>query len=344
MAGGVLVILGLAFKMAAFPLHFYAPDVYTGAATPMTAFLSFVPKTAGVVALIRVLFALSGGVVNHMPHLYMTLLWVMAVASMTIGNVLGLMQHNIKRMMACSSIAHSGYMLAGVAIAFGEGVVPVRESAVQGVLFYLVAYGLMNVGVFAVLMMLPARPDPFVYDGRIPPATSAETFGDIAGAGRRNPGIGLAMAICCFSLIGIPLTVGFAGKLFLIRPALQSHYIWLSIIMVVNAAISAGYYLRIVTAMFLKAPRAELAAEAEAAAAGESCPPDQCMRAVPLMLACVLSAGATLLLGAVVPATTMVRSMTRQAVEIQPPLRANPEQRAQPSLRANCPNSDWPIS
>ena len=135
------------------------------------------------------------------------------------------------------------------------------------------------------------------------------------------------MAICCFSLIGIPLTVGFVGKLFLIRPALSSDYIWLAIIMVVNAAISAGYYLRIVGAMYLKAPRAEPAAEA-VAETGESCAPDQCMRTAPLMLAGVISAGATLFLGAVIPATTVVRSMTRQAVEIQAPPRAIPEQRA----------------
>lgn len=323
-AGGVLLIMGLAFKMAAFPLHFYAPDVYTGAATPLTAFLSFIPKVTGLIALIRVLTAMSD-FGDNIPAVYLTLLWIMAVASMTIGNVLGLMQHNIKRMMACSSIAHSGYMLAGITVAFalkgGPDAVALgtRENALHGVMFYIIAYGVMNVGVFAVLMMLPARPDPFVNDGKLPPATTAETFADIAGTGRNRVGLGLIMAACCFSLIGIPLTVGFTGKLFLVQPALKAHYFALAIIMVLNAAISAGYYLRIVGTMFLKEPRTEANAPV---AEGDACGP-VCMRTVPLMLAGILSAGLTVALGSLVPATTMVRSAIHTSGDVRPALKSS---------------------
>lgn len=338
LAGGVLVILGLAFKMAVFPLHFYALDVYTGAATPLTALLSFIPKITGIAALIRVLFALLDRGQN-LPEAYLILLWVMAVASMTIGNVLGLMQHNIKRMMACSSIAHSGYMLAGITVAFtaltAGPILQVRENALHGVMFYLVAYGVMNVGVFAVLMMLPVRPDPFVHDGKVPPATSAETFADIAGTGRRNVGLGLIMAACCFSLIGIPLTVGFLGKLFLIQPALGAHYIWLAVIMVVNAAISAGYYLRIIGTMFLREPRADtLVAASEpaaAGAAGDACG-SACMKTMPLVLAGILSAGASLAIGSIVPLTTVVRSTVREAGQVQ-----STRPLAQPPLQQQSP-------
>lgn len=321
LVGGVLVILGLAFKMVAFPLHFYALDVYTGAATPMTAFLSFIPKITGFTALIRVLNALGAPVAHEIPHVYVSLLWIMAVTTMTVGNMMGLMQHNIKRMMACSSIAHSGYILAGVTVAFTLSDRMYSESGISGVLFYLVAYGVMNVGVFAVLMMLPARPDPFANDGKVPPATSAETLADIAGAGRRDPGLGVIMAICCLSLIGIPLTVGFMGKLLLVRPALEVSDFGLAIIMMLNAAVSAGYYLRIIGAMFLKEPRLdtglEASAQSHALAEGNVSAPSR-MRTVPLMLAGVLSAGACICLGSVVPVMTVVRSAAREAYYIQP--------------------------
>ncbi len=321
--GGVLVILGLAFKMAAFPLHVYALDVYTGAATPLTALLSFIPKITGFTALIRVLHAVGAPISHDLPSVYVSLLWIMAVVTMTIGNTMGLMQHNIKRMMACSSIAHTGYMLVGVTVAFTKAPKMLNENGVNGVLFYLVAYGVMNVGVFAVLMMLPARRAPLSGDGRVPPATSAETLADIAGAGRRDPGMGVIMVICCLSLIGIPLTVGFMGKLFLVRPALESGYIWLAIIVVVNAAISAGYYLRIVGAMFLKEPRTdtgrEIPGDAAANSAGGACTP-QCVRTIPLVLAGSLSAGACICLGSIVPAISVVRMATREAYDIQPPV------------------------
>ena len=322
----ITIVVGLAFKLAAFPMHFYAPDVYTGAATPMTALLSFVPKTAGLVALIKVLFAVRGAPEMAMAPSITTLLWIVAVLSMTIGNVLGLMQHNIKRMMACSSIAHSGYMLTGVLVALSSGG-NVQIAALQGVLFYLTAYGLMNAGVFAVLMMIPAKVDPFAYEGKVPPATSAETFAELTGTGRRDPMLGLIMAVCCFSLIGIPLTIGFFGKLLLIRPALMSHYYWLVIILVINAAISAGYYLRVVAAMFLREPRA-LETTAGDVPALES---PALMRTFPLLLAGLISAGGCVLLGTILPATSAVLDKAKASVSVLPVFHVTERANAFPS-------------
>jgi NADH-quinone oxidoreductase subunit N len=265
----VLVLVGVAYKLAAFPLHFYAGDVYEGAATSVTAFLAFVPKAAGIVATIKILHAVGGNNFNLPPSL-VTMLWAIAAITMSVGNLLGLLQTNIKRTLAYSSIAHSGYMLVGLASLAGA-----HNDALSGVVFYLTAYGLMNVGAFGVLMLLPSR------EGK----GSAETFEDLAGQGRKNVVLGLAMTVSCFSLIGLPLTVGFFGKLFLIRPALDAGNLWLVIILVTNAAISAGYYLRIVGAMFLR-PSPDVPAAA-------------LPRQWPIVTAVVLSVLGTLLIGTV---------------------------------------------
>src|SRR3954468_16011904 len=165
--GVVVLLAGFAFKIAAVPFHAYAGDVYQGAATPVTAFLAFVPKTSGFVAILKVLYAV-GGAHWAMPPLVTNLLIVVAAITMSIGNVLGLLQYNVKRVLAYSSIAHSGYMLVAVAAlvhapqllwsgaAGPDAVTKIQESAVSGVLFYLAAYGLMNAGAFGVLMLLPS--------------------------------------------------------------------------------------------------------------------------------------------------------------------------------------------
>jgi NADH-quinone oxidoreductase subunit N len=290
-----MLIAGFSFKLAAVPLHFYAGDVYEGAATPVTAFLSFVPKAAGLIALLAILRAIGQapeGGAWQLPPTVFKLLWIVAVLTMCAGNVLGLLQFNVKRMFAYSSIAHSGYMLVGVTVLAGayttvgaEHAQAVQQLALEGVLFYLAAYGIMNAGAFGVLMMIPARDDR--------PATSAETFDDLAGQGRRHVGLGLAMAVCCFSLIGLPLTVGFLGKVYLIKPALSSNLTGLVIIMVINAAVSAGYYLRIVATMFLKNEPVPLDAQAPATLPR--------IRSWPVMTAIVLSVAGTLAFGIVLP-------------------------------------------
>jgi NADH-quinone oxidoreductase subunit N len=309
----LMLIGGFAFKIAAVPLHFYAGDVYEGAATPVTAFLSFVPKTAGFVALIKVLFVASGGMwvlPDANAQSIVRLLWVLAILTMCTGNVLGLIQFNVKRVLAYSSVAHSGYMLVGLATLMGSnGNTRLQENALQGVLFYLAAYGLMNVGAFGVLMMLPSR--------RPQPGTTAETFEDLAGQGRRHPALGLAMALSCFGLIGLPFTVGFWGKFFLIKPALDAQMYALAIITVVNAAVSAAYYLRIVAAMFLRTePELEPAEPTEHPGAAAPITPSG-GRMFPVLLALSLAAAMTLLLGVLPSATQLLLVQSARATSIE---------------------------
>ena len=306
MLGVVMVISGFAFKLAAAPLHFYAADVYQGAATPVTALLSFVPKTAGMIALIKILFCIGGGTWG-IPHEIYKLIWVLAVLTMSIGNVLGLLQLNVKRVLAYSSIAHSGYMLVAIAALCGsQGNADIQNEAIAGVLFYLAAYGITNAAAFGVLMMLPSR-DPR-------PATSAETYEDLAGTGRSHTALGLAMAVACFSLIGLPLTVGFFGKFYLIRPALDAGNYWLVALTMVNAAISAGYYLRIVGTMFLRSDAPAESGFRAKRGRRWGCHCRGCRFAhCRSTLAIGLSAAGTLLFGTILPATTLLNNRTSDA-------------------------------
>src|SRR5207248_6302490 len=216
-------------------------------------------------------------------------------------------QYNVKRVLAYSSIAHTGYMLVALAaLASGQFVGPAAEikaGGLQAVLFYLAAYGIMNIGAFGVLQLLPAR------DGK----GSAETFEDLAGSGRHHVVLALSMAVCCFSLIGIPLTVGFMGKLMIIKPALaaavaptpagatpvRTAMTWLIVITMINAAVSAAYYLRIVATMFLRT---------EESAQPPALPPHPIFArpAMPIVLAVILSAFGTLLFGALPPAAELL--------------------------------------
>jgi NADH-quinone oxidoreductase subunit N len=268
------------------------------------------------VALIKLLYALAGP--NWLlpeplvrPNGTGLLFWLAAL-TMTVGNVLGLLQYNVKRVLAYSSIAHTGYMLVALAALSTAQFVnaDVKAPGLQAVLFYITAYGLMNVTAFGVLQLLPAR------DGK----SSAETFEDLAGQGRKHVGLGLAMAVACFSLIGIPLTVGFMGKLMIIKPALdaanavarpgatpiRTAMTWLVVITMINAAISAAYYLKIVATMFLRT---------EESAQPAALPPSRAFArpALPILLAVVLSAAATLLFGTIPPATELLGARTAAA-------------------------------
>jgi NADH-quinone oxidoreductase subunit N len=303
----VMLIVGFAYKIAAVPLHVYAGDVYQGAATPVTAFLAFMPKTAGFIALINLLWV-TGGASWDVPGQISKLLWVLAVLTMTIGNVLGLLQFNVKRVLAYSSIAHTGYMLAGLTALISAESISIEQQALQGVLFYLAAYGVMNIGAFGVLMLLPSR------DGK--PATSAETFDDLAGQGRKNVALGLAMAVCCFSLIGIPLTVGFLGKYYLLLPVFKGHLIWLGILTVVNAAISAAYYLRIVAAMFLRPEPVAIPGDYFV----RTVPVDEEIRSLPVSVSVAVSVLLTLMLGVFIPLTQRLSDQTEKAAGAAPGL------------------------
>jgi len=327
----VMVILGFGFKIAAVPLHAYAADVYQGAATPVTAFLAFVPKTSGFVALIKILFYAGQVGQEHfiLPDNISKMLWVLAVLTMFVGNVMGLLQHNIKRVLAYSSIAHSGYMLVGVTtIVTAQGHPDIQAAAVAGVLFYLAAYAIMNTGAFGVLMMLPSREAPELpegaEDGAEPAAlgTSAETFEDIAGQGRRFLPLGIAMAVCCWSLTGLPFTIGFFGKFFLIKPALmiasdnqlvRSRMTWLVVLLVINAAISAAYYLKIIGAMFLRAEPTSFYSKSTPRPSYDQYRPAQ---AWPVMASIAISVIGTLALGVYLPATSNLADRS-QATEIQ---------------------------
>lgn len=244
--GLVLSILGIAFKIAAVPMHFYAADVYQGAATPVTAFLAFVPKTAGFVSLIGLLSLTSDVDAQQMAPLSW-LLWIMAAVTMTVGNVLGLLQDNVKRVLAYSSIAHTGYMLVGLVTAVAttndHHITQTHlGNGIAALLFYLVAYGLATLGAFAVLGCVTRRDD------------EAQTFDHIAGLGRRYPWLGVVMLISVLSLMGLPPMIGFLGKIYLFGSAVQHGYIWLVVIAVLNSAVSAVYYLRIISACYFRPP------------------------------------------------------------------------------------------
>ena len=261
--GVVLAILGLCFKIAAVPMHVYAADVYEGAATPVTAFLAFVPKCAGFAALILVV-ALVGW--DPLPREIAYLLMGVAVLTMTVGNVLGIIQNNVKRTLAYSSIAHSGYILTGLLIGLAPAVIvaPGTADGASGgvglppdvaigngpaaILFYLLAYGVSTVGAFAVLASLHVHnPDDPDDESR-----EVQTYDDLSGLWHRHPYLAALMLISLLSLMGMPPLVGFVGKVYLIGGVFTAGptYATLAVIMVVNSAISAGYYLRIAVVCF----------------------------------------------------------------------------------------------
>lgn len=329
----VMLLLGFAFKIAAVPLHTYAGDVYQGAATPVTAFLAFVPKASGFIAIIKILSIVLLAL-PQVPDVLFNLLWVLAILTMIFGNALAVtVQSNIKRVLAYSSVAHSGYMLAALtAMLAARGIVDpsnpghgmqVADLALMGVLFYLCAYGIMNTGAFGVLMMLPSRTDANARldaDGRpLPTAGSAETFDDIAGQGRQYPALGLAMMICCLSLTGIPLTIGFLGKVLIVKPiwaaTANAHYSsmlwWLVVILVINAAVSAGYYLKIVKYMYLHtdAPETDFNPRRQ---------PVRMYASVPVSIAIVLSVVGTLFYGIYIPGADALSRRAGQAANIFP--------------------------
>jgi NADH-quinone oxidoreductase subunit N len=255
--GLVLAFAGLAFKITAVPFHAYAADVYQGAASPVSGLLGFFPKIAGLVALMKLLLMVQPTATDavgwELPGVAFWFLWLVAAATMTVGNVLALIQTNVKRILAYSSVAHSGYMLIGILV--GPVVIggPFRHG-LAATLFYIVVYGVMNLGAFGVLALLRSN-------GR-----AAETLDDLAGLARRVPMAALVMAICLFSLMGMPPTAGFVGKVYLFIAALsvgsahphQLALIVLAVIGMINAAIAAAYYLRVIAACYLGEPVTEI--------------------------------------------------------------------------------------
>ncbi len=225
-----LLFVGIGFKIAVVPFHVWTPDVYEGAPTPITAFMSVGPKAAGFAILIRVLMVAFPATYGK----WLGLVWLSAVLTMTVGNCVAIVQSNIKRMLAYSSIAHAGYILVAVTTHNQEGV--------AAILFYTLAYALMNIGAFTIVALVGRKGD------------QKSHIDDFAGLGFKQPGLAAALSILLLSLAGIPLTAGFAGKFFIFRAALESHFVWLTIIGVINSAISVYYYLHVIVVMYMKEP------------------------------------------------------------------------------------------
>ncbi len=225
--GVALLIVGFGFKVAAVPFHVWAPDVYEGAPTTITAFMAVGVKAAAFAAFARVFLHTLGAI--HAE--WQGILWIIAVLTMTVGNVTALVQRNIKRMLAYSSIAHAGYLL--VAMVAG------KDLGGAALMYYLVAYGLMNLGAFGVVLAVGRKGEP------------NEEFSDYAGLGFRYPALGLAMTLFMLSLTGVPPLVGFTGKFYIFSAAVKAGYIWLAVIGVLNSVVSAYYYIRVVVNMYM---------------------------------------------------------------------------------------------
>jgi NADH-quinone oxidoreductase subunit N len=224
-----LLLVGFGFKLALVPFHMWTPDVYQGAPTSVTAFMSVATKTAAFAALMRVLAALVG---YSQP--WLLALAIIAALTMTLGNFAALRQTSLKRMLAYSSIAQAGYILTGVAAGNQQGFL--------GALYYLLAYTFMNLGAFAVLQAIQS------------PGENDVTGEQINGLAARKPGLALLMAVFMFGLTGIPPLAGFFAKLFVFNGAVQAGLVWLAVIGVINSGIAAYYYLRVTVGMYMNQP------------------------------------------------------------------------------------------
>ena len=227
-AGGLLLLTGFLFKVAAAPFHMWTPDVYEGAPTPITAFMSAGAKAAAFAALMRVTIVGLEGMQADLTALF----WVLAVLTMTIGNFIALSQKDVKRMLAYSSISHAGYALVGL--------VAWSEIGFSGILFYMLVYTFMNMGAFAVLVLVGKQGEENL------------TLDGLSGLGYKKPFLGIALCIFLFSLMGLPPTAGFTAKFYIFAAAVDSGYIWLAVIGVLNSAVSLYYYLRVMVQMYFK--------------------------------------------------------------------------------------------
>lgn len=233
-AGLGLIMVGFGFKVASVPFHMWAPDVYEGAPTSITALIATGSKAAVFAALLR----LVAGALRQQPD-WTPLLWAAAALTMTVGNVVAIAQSSLKRMLAYSSVAHVGYLLVGVAAGGSAGA--------SAVLYYLLAYTFTTVGTFGVLTLCERAGEEAV-DVR-----------DYAGLGRRHPALALTLSLFLLSLVGIPPLAGFVGKFYLFGAAVRAGYLWLAVIGVLNSAVAAYYYLRVIVYMYMREPEATAA-------------------------------------------------------------------------------------
>jgi len=244
-AGAAMMLVGFGFKIATAPFHIWTPDVYEGAPTPVTAFMAAGPKAAGFASFLRVfVFGLpfvvtaSSASGANVHQAWVTTLVVMAILTMTLGNVVAIVQNNVKRMLAYSSIAHAGYALVGFVAAGAASDPAQRNTAITSVMFYLLTYAVMNIGAFAVVQLIARRGDR---------RTAIE---DYRGIGFESPVLAFSLSLFMLSLLGMPLTAGFMGKILVFGSAIDQKFYGLVIVGVLNTAVSAYYYLRLIIVMF----------------------------------------------------------------------------------------------
>lgn len=246
--GAAMLIIGFGFKAATVPFHVWTPDVYEGAPSPITGFMAAGPKAAAFASFIRVFvlgfpFVAGAAAAESLHETWVTTLVVMAMLTMTVGNLAAIVQNNVKRMLAYSSIAHAGYALVGFVGAGMAQTVDKRDAAIAAVAFYMLTYAVTNLGAFGVVTLLAQKND------------RRTEFEDYNGIGFKTPVLAFALSLFMLSLLGLPLTAGFMGKVLVFRPALEAGSSLLTILVVVavvNTAISAYYYLRLIVVMFFR--------------------------------------------------------------------------------------------
>ncbi|GIW47036.1 MAG: NADH-quinone oxidoreductase subunit N [Deltaproteobacteria bacterium] len=238
-AGTALILAGFVFKIGAFPLHQWIPDIYEGAPMTVTGFMSVGVKAAAFAVFLRVFF--EG--FSTLEVQWMQVLWVISVFTMTIGNLAAIVQRSIKRMLAYSSISHAGYALVGVVASYGE-----KELGLSSVLYYLFAYTFMNLGAFGTLAYLSLKD------------RECEMLEDISGLWQRKPLVAIALGIFMFSLAGIPPTIGFFAKYRVFLSAIRAEFYWLAIIGILNSVLSAYYYLRVLVYAYMREEQMEFPA------------------------------------------------------------------------------------
>jgi NADH-quinone oxidoreductase subunit N len=240
--GLALILIGLGFKVAAAPFQLWTPDVYEGAPTPVTALFSAGPKAATFALLLRIFADVPAA-----THFWFWAFWILAVLTMFVGNLGALVQTNVKRMLAYSSIAHAGYILvAFAAVTYLEGNSDTGGAAAYAaVLFYLLSYALVKLGAFTIVSQLGGAGEKHL------------SLDDYAGLGRRQPVVAAALGLFLLSLLGLPVTAGFFGKFYVFKAAVNSHLIWLAVLMAVNSIIGAYYYFRLIVVMYMREPNLE---------------------------------------------------------------------------------------
>ena len=245
--GLALILVGLGFKVAAAPFQVWTPDVYEGAPTPVTALFAAGPKAATFALLLRIFTT-----IHVATDFWFWAFWILAVATMFVGNLGALVQTNVKRMLAYSSIAHAGYTLVAFAAVTTMKLDPETGAApaYAAVLFYLLGYSLVKVGAFTIVSEIGGQGERYL------------TLDDFAGLGTRQPFAAAAMTLFLLSLLGMPITAGFFGKFYVFKAAINSKLIWLVVLMTVNTAIGAYYYLRVIVVMYMREHKGDIPAEA----------------------------------------------------------------------------------